>query len=64
MTEPVEPDAMIADMDDVGERAERGRMFYEMFPGTGVSDRWVEEFEHLQTPPRAWHHAEELKIED
>ncbi len=35
-----------SEMDDVAERAERGRVFYEMFPGTRLSDRWLQEFEH------------------
>ena len=33
-------------MDDVAERAERGRVFYQDFPGTAVSDRWLRDFEH------------------
>ncbi len=41
MTQPGET----SEMDDVAERAERGRVFYEMFPGTPVSDRWLHEFE-------------------
>lgn len=36
----------VADMDNIAEKAERGRVFYEIFPGTAISDRWLNEFEH------------------
>lgn len=52
------------DLDDLAERAERGRVFYEMFPGTAVSDRWVDEFEHVDLSgdaPRAHDDTEEAK---
>ena len=45
---PQEP--MATELEDVAERAERGRAFYYMFPGTTESDRWLEDFEHVDTP--------------
>jgi hypothetical protein len=39
------------DVDDVTERAGRGRVFYEIFPGTAVSDAWLRDFDREEPPP-------------
>lgn len=45
---PQEP--MARELEDVAERAERGRAFYFMFPGSDISDRWLSDFEKAETP--------------
>ncbi len=45
---PQEP--LAPELEDVAERAERGRAFYFMFPGSNQSDRWLQDFEHVDTP--------------
>lgn len=42
-----------AELDDVADRAERGRAFYFMFPGSNESDRWLHDFNHTDTPAHA-----------
>lgn len=50
-------DQMPSDLVDVAERAERGRAFYFMFPGSRVSDRWLQDFEHVDTPAHGGDHS-------
>lgn len=45
---PQEP--MADELVDVADRAERGRAFYFMFPGSDASDRWLRDFEQVDTP--------------
>ncbi len=50
-------DQLPPELVDVAERAERGRAFYFMFPGSNVSDSWLEDFEHVDTPAHGGDHA-------
>lgn len=58
---PQEP--MAHELDDVADRAERGRAFFFMFPGSGVSDRWLQDFEHVDTPAHGGTRAHESATE-